>query len=525
MGWLSFIILSPLAAALLIAVIPRGYRVLFRLLSLLATLLSLGGALWVFFTFPTGTADVRFEEYAPWIEVLGAGWHLGVDGLSVGLVLMAALVGFAAACVAWDIESREKEFHLLLMLLVCGVLGAFSALDLLLFYVFHELALVPTFLMIGIWGRGPDREYAAFNLTIYLSIGALLSLLGLIGLYAGAGFRTLDMLEMQRYLAVHPAPTAWQGTLFALLLFGFGILVSLWPFHSWAPLGYPAAPAPTAMLHAGVLKKFGLYGLLRVALPMLPEGARDWLPVLGVLCLGNILYVGLVTMRQRDLNRLAAHASVAHVGFAFLGIASLTVLGITGAVVVMVAHGLLAALLFGVNGWLETRLGTLQMERLGGLLTAMPFAGALLVMAMLAGCGLPGFAGFAGEVMVLFGAWEYSRILAVLATWGAMVIASVYMLRAIRVVFHGPLPEALRGARDMEHAGHKLPFVLLLIALVGFGVWPRALTDKARPVASDIVTYTRSWADAAPGAPGADGPALVRAASPVRPLNPEEARP
>lgn len=494
MAWLSFIILCPLVAALLIAVLPRDLRVLFRLLAVVATFLSMVGALTVFFSFENGNAGLQFEEYSPWIRMLGAGYHVAVDGLNVGLVLLAAVVGFAAACLAREVTHREKEFYLLLMLMTGGVIGAFAAFDVLLFFMFHELALIPTFLMIGIWGRGPERDYATFKLTLYLTVGSLLVLLGLIGLSAAAEFRSLDMVDLQTHMAIDPAPVAWQRTLFGLLLFGFGVLVALWPFHTWAPMGYAAAPTPTAMLHAGVLKKFGLYGLIRVAVPMLPEGARTWLPILAVLCLGNILYAGLVAMRQRDLNLLVGNSSVAHVGFAFLGIASLTVLGITGAVLVMVAHGFLAALLFGLNGWLHTRFGSTQMDRLGGLLGALPFIGTLLVMAMLAGCGLPGFAGFPGEALVLFGAWQYSPVLAVLAAWGALIIAAVYMLRAIRTVLHGPLPEKLRDAGDLTNLWHRLPYALLLAGLIFFGVWPRALVDKVQPVAAEVV------ARASPGA-------------------------
>ncbi len=490
MASLTFILLCPLLAALLIAVTPRSFRVLFRLLAVGATLLSAVGALRIFLGFEAGAPGFQFVERAAWISSLGASYHLGVDGLNVGLVLMAALVAFAAACVSWEIEHREKEFYLLLMVMTGGVLGTFAALDLLLFYVFHELALIPTFLMIGIWGRGPEREYATFKVTLYLTAGAMLVLLGLVGIYAAGDFRTLDLVELQQRAAAHPIPPGWQGALFGLLMFGFGVLVSLWPFHTWAPMAYASAPTPTAMLHAGVLKKVGLYGLIRIALPLLPEGARDWLPWLALLCMGNIIYAGLVAMRQRDLNLLAGNSSVAHVGFAFLGIASLTVLGVTGAVVVMVAHGLLAALMFGLNGFLYQRLGTLEMDRLGGLLTAMPFAGTVLIAAMLAGCGLPGFAGFPGEALVLFGAWEYSRWLTALAAWGALVLAAVYMLRAIRAVLHGPLSDPLKQIKDVSGVWRKLPYVILLAALIIFGIWPRSLTDKATPVVKSILAET-----------------------------------
>jgi NADH-quinone oxidoreductase subunit M len=272
-----------------------------------------------------------------------------------------------------------------------------------------------------------------------------------------------------------------------MLLFGFGILVSLWPFHTWAPLGYSSAPTPTAMLHAGVLKKFGLYGLIRVALPLLPEGAKIWMPILAWLCLGNLVYCGWVAMRQKDLNWLIGYSSVAHMGFVFLGIASLTLIGVSGAVLVMIAHGLLAALTFGLSGYLYQQTGTLKMDELGGLLRKLPFIGGALMMAAFAACGLPGFANFAGEVTVFFGAWKAFRLVTILACWGASIIGAIYMLRAVRTILHGPLPERWANVADAPHAWRKTPFVLLLAALLLFGFFPRLLTDKLEPSVNEVV--------------------------------------
>jgi NADH-quinone oxidoreductase subunit M len=205
--------------------------------------------------------------------------------------------------------------------------------------------------------------------------------------------------------------------IFPVLLFGFGILVSLWPFHTWAPLGYGSAPTATAMLHAGVLKKFGLYGLIRIAVPFMPDEAKLWMNILAVLCLGNILYCGMVAMRQRDLNLLIGNSSVAHMGIAFLGIASLSLIGITGTVMIMVAHGFLAALTFALSGYVEEQTHTLDIDKMGGLIRRLPFIGTVMIMAMLAGCGLPGFANFPGEAMVFFGSWKGLTIVTVFAVW------------------------------------------------------------------------------------------------------------
>ena len=400
---------------------------------------------------------------------------------------MGAIVAFAAACVSWEIKEREKEFYILLLVMTGGILGAFASLDLFFFYFFHELALVPTFLMIGVWGRGERKNYATFQITLYLSIGALIALVGLIALYLQSGANTFDIPTLTEHIRKNPLSANAQHFIFPLLLFGFGILVSLWPFHTWAPLGYGAAPTATAMLHAGVLKKFGLYGLIRIALPLLPQAAQSWLHVVAFLCLGNILYCGLVAMRQRDLNLLIGNSSVAHMGFAFLGIASLNLIGITGAVVVMIAHGFLAALTFGLSGYLYRHAGTLTLDQFGGLLRRLPFIGAALVMAMLAGCGLPGFANFIGEALVLFGAWKSFSLPTMLAAWGGLIIGAVYMLRAIRSLLHGPLPQKWDHLPDASNLWRKLPFVLLLGALLFFGLLPGSLTEKIKPSAEAML--------------------------------------
>ena len=369
-----------------------------------------------------------------------------------------------------------------------GILGAFASLDLFFFYFLHELALVPTFIMIGVWGRGERKNYATFQITLYLSLGALIALIGLIALYLQSGTNTFDIPKLIAHARTNPLAVNAQNIIFPLLLFGFGILVSLWPFHTWAPLGYASAPSPTAMLHAGVLKKFGLYGLIRVALPLLPQAAQGWMHILAWLCLGNILYVGWVAMRQKDLNLLIGNSSVAHMGFIFLGIASLNLIGMTGAVIIMIAHGFLAALTFALSGYIYQQTGTLEIKELGGLCRKLPFIGTALLMAALAGCGLPGFANFVGEVTVFFGAWKAFPFVTACALWGALLIGALYMLRAMRDVLHGPLPEKWSAIPDASNIWRKLPYALLLVALFAFGCFPRLLTEKITPDAAKVVS-------------------------------------
>ena len=490
MSTLTYIIGWPLLAAIVLAFVPRNYRVVMRAVALAATLISALLAVKMFLQFngaAVGPGGYRFEQQEPWIEAMGISYHVGVDGINVGLILMGAVVAFAAACVSGQIKKREKEFYILLLVMAGGILGAFASLDLFFFYFFHELALVPTFIMIGVWGRGEQKNYATFQITLYLSIGALIALVGLIALYMQSGAGTFDIPKLTAHIRDNPLSTNAQRFIFPLLLFGFGILVSLWPFHTWAPLGYSSAPAATAMLHAGVLKKFGLYGLIRIALPLLPNAAQSWMQILAWLCLGNLVYCGWVAMRQKDFNWLVGYSSVAHMGFVFLGIASLTLIGITGAVLVMIAHGFLAALTFGLSGYIYQQTGTLEMARLGGLLRELPFIGAALMMAAFAACGLPGFANFAGEVTVLFGAWKAFPHVTILACWGALIIGAIYMLRAMRNILHGPLAETWVSVSDAPHIWRRAPFIVLLAGLVVFGCFPRLLTDKITPSAKQIV--------------------------------------
>jgi NADH-quinone oxidoreductase subunit M len=525
MSSLTLLILVPLLAALVLALIPGNFRFIIRVIALAATFVTMLLAISVFVRFDlANAASFQFVQSLPWIQsdFINITYHVGVDGLNLGLVLMAAIVAFAATCVSWDIKAGEKLFYILLLLMTGGALGAFSSLDLFFFYFFNELALVPTFIMIGVWGRGEQKNYAAYQITLYLTLGAMLALVGLIALYSAAGVNSLDLVTLKAHLAANPLSSKSQHLIFPLLLFGFGILVGLFPFHSWAPLGYGSAPTATAMMHAGVLKKAGLYAIIRVALPFMPEAASGWLQVIAWLCLGNIIYCGWVAMRQKDLNLLIGNSSVAHMGFVFLGIASLSLIGITGAVVIMVAHGLLAALSYALTGYIYSETKTLKLDELGGLLRKMPFIGAAMVMCFMAGCGLPGFANFAGEALVMFGAWKTLPGFVVVAAWGGLVIGAIYMLRAIRSVLHGPVADKMENVGEFQikeplpesdgglglmggitgtlHSAlggrlwqlwRKLPYALLLAALILFGFFPSILVKRIEPSVAAIVAAAR----------------------------------
>src|SRR5213083_1719650 len=350
-----FVIFFPIIAAILIMVGAPA-----RKTALAASALTFAAALFLFVSFDQGQRN--FQHVTSF--VLSPDWRLsfttGIDGLSLIMVLLATIVTVASVWFAGTIERYENAFYACLLFISGGAIGAFASIDLFFFYAFHELALIPTFFLIGIWGTG-NRVAAAWKITVYLAIGSFILLLGLILLYQSVPptSRSFDIRALTVAASLGQIATDAQHHIYLLLLIGFGILVSLFPFHTWAPEAYASAPAPAAMLHAGVLKKFGLYGLLRVAVPLLPEGAKQWSDVLLILLVCNILYIGLVTIAQKRLDTMLGYSSVMHMGYVFLGIASANILGTTGAAALIFAHGLSIALLFAIAGELHKRTGTL----------------------------------------------------------------------------------------------------------------------------------------------------------------------
>ena len=413
-------------------------------------------------------------EPIPAKEVFPAKFILGMDGLSLSMVWLTLVVTLAAIGSGREGIKREKEYYICLLLVGLGALGAFLSVDLFYFFSFHEVALIPTFLLLGMWGHG-DRSGAAWRMTVYLMLGSMVLLVGLLGLYLALPetARSLDWRVLAETLRATPLAPATQSLLAVLLLVGFGTLVSLVPFHSWAPGGYASAPAPAAMLHAGVLKKFGLYGLMRVALPMTPDGWREISWMVGLLLAGNILYLGLAALQQRDFRWLLGFSSAMHMGTIFLGLISGTVLGLAGALTLMVGHGLSAALGFAVAGEMSRRTGTSWMRDLGGLARRTPQLWFYLMIAAMASIGLPGLANFAGEIMIFFGAWSAHPVLVGVAAWG-VVLSAVAMLRAVRAVAFGPMSSAVQaeGVTDLRGFRETWPFAVLTLALLGVGLIP-----------------------------------------------------
>jgi NADH-quinone oxidoreductase subunit M len=479
-----FVIFCPIIAAILIMAGAPARKTGFA-----AAVLAFAAALFLLVSFDPSQPD--FQHVTSF--TISPEWHLsfttGIDGLSLVMVLLATIVTLAAVWFTGTVEKYENAFYACLLFISGGAIGAFASINLFFFYAFHELALIPTFLLIGIWGSG-NRVAAAWKITIYLAIGSFILLLGLILLYQSfpVSARSFDIRALKAAAGIGQISTDAQRHVYLLLLIGFGILVSLFPFHTWAPEAYASAPAPAAMLHAGVLKKFGLYGLLRLAIPLLPEGAHHWANLLVVLLLGNIIYVGLVTIAQKRLDWMLGYSSVMHMGYIFLGIASATILSTTGAVVLMFAHGLSIALLFALTGELRKRTGTLVFDELGGLAKVMPFASLAFGFGVFAAIGLPGLANFAGEIMIFFGAfkngWEMAyfhifQIATVLALWG-IVISTVYMLRAYRKTFMGALNDRWKEIVDVR-LSLRLPIAVLVGALLCYGFFPQSFVRMVTP--------------------------------------------
>jgi NADH-quinone oxidoreductase subunit M len=477
---LAILVFLPIAAFLAIL-----FGAPARLTALAAAAVNLALGLYAAFTWQCAC----WSFSVPMLEKPAMNLAFGfTDGMSVIMVLLSVIVTLAAVLSGKAPEGREKLYFSSSLLISAGALGAFAATDLFFFYAFHELALVPTFLMIGMLGRG-DRRDAAWKITIYLGLGSVILLAGLVWLANLAGTYDIPtMLNAAKSGALKIDPAA-QKSIAALLIVGFGTLVSLFPFHSWAAPAYASAPAPVAMLHAGVLKKFGLYGLLRLAIPLVPEGLQAWLTPLLVLLLGNILWVGWVTITQKRLDRMLGNSSVMHMGYIFLAIAALIAfpenpLARSAAIVLMFAHGISIALLFSLADRIERSTGTLDLQELGGLAKAAPKLAFLFGIGAMASIGLPGLANFSGEILVFLAAFKsYNgstglgpvQITCILSIWG-VVISAVYMLRAYRTIFQGPAVKATESAGDISFFG-RIPAVLLIVALFAVGLYPNLLLN------------------------------------------------
>lgn len=489
---LSFLILLPFLTAVAILLCATAKQV--RTVSLAGAMLQLLLAGILLFVYGQqraegNNAEMLFEYNHSWFAPLNINYHVGVDGISIAMILLTSLVVLAGVLVSWNIEMLSKNFFFLLIFLSVGAYGFFISLDLFTLFFFLELAVIPKFLLIGVWGSG-RKEYSAMKLALMLMGGSALVLVGLLGIYFNSGSaanaHTFDLLQ----IAHMHIPVKVQRIFFPFTFLGFGIFAALFPFHTWVPDGHSSAPTAASMFLAGISMKLGGYGCLRVATFLMPDAAREYSPILIVLATIAIIYGAFATMMQKDLKYINAYSSVSHCGFVLLGIGMLTKTAITGAVMQMVSHGLMTALFFAAIGMIYGRTHTRQVEQLGGLLKIMPFISTVFVIAGLCSLGLPGFSGFVAEITVFMGSWQNPdtmyRIATILAC-ASIVVTAVYILRAVGQTVMGPINNL--HFQNLNDAGwnEKFAAVILIAGIIFIGLAPFYLNNLLSPATESII--------------------------------------
>ena len=480
---LAWTIYISFLGALVLMLLPKSFVRAARVLALLTVVAGFAVTLIGFVQQRSG--DLVTITRAPWVPLLGVEYHLAADGISMTLLLLTGIVAIAGVLFSWNIEHRPGEFFALYLALIGGVYGVFLSFDLLLLFVFYEIAIIPKYFLIAIWGS-TRREYAAMKLALYSFVGSAMVLIGLIAAYVVAGATTMDLVKLAQF----PFPVHFQMWAFPLVFVGFGILAGLWPFHTWAPTGHVAAPTAASMLLAGVVMKLGAYGCLRVAMTLFPRGLDawgfhvlgfgSWRDVFALLALVGIVYGAMVALVQKDFKFVIGYSSVSHMGFVLLGLMTLQQIGLNGAVLQMFSHGILAGLLFAVVGRMvydRTHTRDLSVLETMHLSKVVPFAAVTFVLGGMASIGLPGFSGFVAELQVLIGSWRAFPILALLAGLG-IVIGIAYTWRAMQKAFFGA-PD--HGAHITTHplpaitSSERIGATILIGASVLIGLYPQLL--------------------------------------------------
>ena len=484
-SYLLFTIVAlPLAGAALLMLVPSYRPDIVRWVATVVALATLLLSLYTFGFYDYEEGGFQFTRSWGWLKLPGP-WPLGergislalgVDGISALMVLLTGIVMFTGVLISWNIADRNKDFFILYFLLLAGVFGVFVALDLFFLFFFYELAVLPMYLLIGVWGSSTDfrtfvrtKEYSAMKLMIYLVAGSVLVWIALLAIFVEAGLGTFGLRELQAQGTFSPT---FQRVFFPFLMVGFGVLAGMWPFHTWSPDGHVAAPTAVSMVHAGVLMKLGAYGIIRVGVWLLPDGAQDWMPVLIGLGTVNVIYGAVSAMGQRDLKYVVGYSSVSHMGYVLMGIATLHSLGLAGAVLQMFSHGIMTALLFAVVGAIYDRTHTRDIAVLEGLAKRMGVTASLFAVAGLTSMGLPGLSGFVAELLVFLGLFQTYPALGVLGVVGAAITA-VYILRLMARVFFGPLSDRWRDQPDISRLeGFSSGILVAFVFLVGLFPFP-----------------------------------------------------
>ncbi len=449
--------------------VPKDKTRALHTIALAAVSISLFFASWAFIKYDRAAAGYQFIDKIEWVPQLGIAYHVGIDGINAVLLLMTSILAVCGVIVSCSVKKQPKEYLIFYLFLIAGCFGTFSALNIFFLYFFYECAVVPVFPLIGIWGSG-NKEYATMKLTLYLTFGAVLALVAILSLYFVTGLNTFDLTVIEQSLKTNPLPLSFQRWAFPLIMVGFGIILTLWPFHTWSPMGYAAAPTSVSMFHAGVLKKLGAYAIIRLGIGLMPQGAQLWMPYVAWIAVINILYCGLVAFTQKDLKYILGYSSCSHMGYILLGLACLTPVALNGTVFFMFAHGLMAALGFALVGFIYEQTHTRMIDDWGGFGKKIPFIATLFIMMSMASAGLPGFGNFIGEMMILLGAWDKYRLQAILAVAGLVVTAG-YMLKTVRGTMQGPLNDHGKSLKDAQGI-NRLPYLILIVALICIGFLP-----------------------------------------------------
>ncbi len=483
---LSILLVLPVVGSILLAVLPRDRVSLLKGVAFATTLVVLVLSLALYFNFQTGAPGFQFEEVRPWIPTLNIGYHVGVDGISLFLVLLTTLLSALAVLSSWRaITEQVKEYMILMLLMETAMLGVFVSLDLFLFYVFWEASLIPMALLIGRWG-GERRVYAAVKFFLFTMGGSALMLVAAIVLYLWGGTSDLTVLLNTSI------PVGMQVWLFAAFALAFAVKVPLFPLHTWLPAAHVEAPTAGSVILAGVLLKMGSYGYLRFALPLFPEAVPTFAPLLSILALIGIIYGALVALAQEDVKSLVAYSSVAHMGFIVLGIFALTPQAVSGAVLQMVNHGLSTGALFLLVGVLYERRHTRLFKDYGGIWAKVPIFGSFFIITALSSVGLPGMNGFVGEFTILLGTFRVNVAYAAIATFG-IVLAAWYLLVAVRRTLFGPLNPANEGLTDMT-AREVVVLLPLVVFFFVIGLFPNLFFRDINPTVGRLITEVRATA-------------------------------
>jgi NADH-quinone oxidoreductase subunit M len=484
---LSIMTWAPFVAALIIMFFARRRPMLVRWVSLAGATVSLVASLWIYWAYDQNLAGFQFHEEIALVPSLGISYLLAVDGISVLMSVLTSIIIFSGVFASWTVKERSQEFYALLLILVTGVYGVFVSLDLFVFFLFYEIAVLPMYLLIGIWGSSGEvlpqgvfgwamgrtgvgtKEYAAMKLTLYLLFGSAFILVGILALYVAGGSQSFSFLTFEA-MQIDPTLQTW---VFLAFYVGFGILAGIWPLHTWSPDGHASAPTAVSMLHAGVLMKLGAYGVVRLGMGLLPEAAVEWAWLVGTIACINIVYGALSAMAQKDLKYVIAYSSVSHMGVVMLGAATLTVNGLNGSVFQMFAHGIMTALFFALVGLVYEKAHSREIFKMGGFATMMPGIAAAFTIGGLSSLGLPATAGFVAEFLTFLGTWNSNYSWWLFPAVVGAFLTAIYVMRVTKQIFWGPKSEDPRFQHLPDAQGPEWAALgILVFVIVLFGLAP-----------------------------------------------------